>query len=304
MLCTRGFSLLLAAASLVFAQDSSHKQLTARELFYAASQPKAATPVKSSTPKSNPAPRPVHTPPKPVEVAAATQTEHRAPAASDAGVRIIPAAHQTAEMPANGESPLGLRINVLRYNSDGTTTDVLPDTIFHSGDRIRLSVETNARGHLYIANQGTSGTWKAMFPSSEIEGGDNRVEAMRPTVVPPGNHVFTFDTTVGKENLFVVFSRQPVTDFEELVYQLGTKKPASNTAPKSREDKQLIMASNIGDPAISRLRSAYGRDLIIETVNPSNPAPAGAKPETAVYVVNPSGSPDSRVVADIKLVHQ
>jgi hypothetical protein len=28
------------------------------------------------------------------------------------------------------------------------------------------------------------------------------------------------------------------------------------------------------------------------------------KQETAVYVVNPSGSADSRVVADIQLVHQ
>jgi hypothetical protein len=301
MLRVGGFSLLFA--SLVLAQDSSHKQLTARELFYAAAQPKTAAPAKSSpAPKAMPPARPVHTPPKPVEVAVARPGDQQQ--ASDAGVKVIPAASQTAPMPANGETPLGLRINVLRYNSDGTTTDVLPDTIFHSGDRIRLSVETNARGHLYIANQGTSGTWKAMFPSSEIEGGDNRVESMKPTVVPPGNHVFTFDSTAGKENLFVVFSRQPVADFEELIYQLGSKKKPAASEPAPREDKQLIMANNIGDPAISKLRSAYARDLIIETVNPSNPAPAGAKPETAVYVVNPSGSPDSRVVADIKLVHQ
>jgi hypothetical protein len=304
MLRTGGFSLLIAA-SLAFSQDSSHKQLTARELFYAAAQPKASTPAKSSpAPKALPPARPVHTPPKPVEVSIARPSDQQPPVSSDAGVKVIPAASHTAPMPANGETPLGLRINVLRYNSDGTTTDVLPDTIFHSGDRIRLSVETNARGHLYIANQGTSGTWKAMFPSSEIEGGDNRVEAMKPTVVPPGNHVFTFDTTAGKESLFVVFSRQPVADFEELIYQLGNKKKPAAAEPAPREDKQLIMANNIGDPAISKLRSAYGRDLIIETVNPSNPAPAGAKPETAVYVVNPSGSPDSRVVADIELVHQ
>jgi hypothetical protein len=64
------------------------------------------------------------------------------------------------------------------------------------------------------------------------------------------------------------------------------------------------MASIIGDPVIGRLRSAYGRDLIIETVNPPAPAAEGAKRDTAVYVVNPTGSPDSRVVADIKLVHQ
>jgi len=123
MLRVGGFSLLFA--SLVLAQDSSHKQLTARELFYAAAQPKASTPAKSSPgPKAMPLARPVHTPPKPVEVAVARPGDQQQ--ASDAGVKVIPAASQTAPMPANGETPLGLRINVLRYNSDGTTTEVLP----------------------------------------------------------------------------------------------------------------------------------------------------------------------------------
>src|SRR5207244_1067671 len=120
------------------------------------------------------------------------------------------------------------------------------------------------------------------------------------TVVPPGNRVFAFDATAGKENLFVVFSRQPVSDFEDLIYSLRNKQPAANpeTAPR---DKTLVMASNIGHPTIDRPRSAYGRDLIIETVNTAAP---GEKKDTAVYVVNATGSPDSRVVADIRLVHQ
>jgi hypothetical protein len=215
------------------------------------------------------------------------------------GVQVIPAAQQTAPLPANGQPALGLRINVMRYNPDGTTTDVLPDTVFRSGDRIRLSVEPNAAGFLYVANQGASGTWKAMFPSPEIENGDNTAQAMHPVVIPPAPHVFTFDATPGKENLFVVFSRRPVADFEDLIYALKNGK-TSDPNPPARSDKTLVMAS-IGDSTIERLRKAQGRDLIIETVNTTTPGP---KQETAVYVVNPTGSPDSRVVADIKLVHQ
>ena len=49
------------------------------------------------------------------------------------------------------------------------------------------------------------------------------------------------------------------------------------------------------------MRNAYGRDLIIEKVDPSTP---GDKKETAVYVVNPTGSADSHLVADLHLVHQ
>jgi hypothetical protein len=301
MLNTRGFALLFAAASIAGIRTSPAQekpQLTARELFYAATKPAAAAPAKSAPAKSTPkaTPRPAHTPPKPVEIAVASQTEQR----PDAGVKVSPTAAQTAPMPANGQPPLGLRINVLRYNSDGTTTDVLPDTIFHSGDRFRVGVEPNAPGFLYIANRGASGIWKAMFPSPEIENGDNRAEAMHPYVIPAGRQVFSFDATAGTENLFVVFSRQPVADFEQLIYTLGSKKPAASDAAPPL-DKNLIMAATIGDPVISQLRS-YSRDLIIETVN--TPSAEGAKHDTAVYVVNPTGSPDSRVVADVKLVHQ
>jgi hypothetical protein len=63
----------------------------------------------------------------------------------------------------------------------------------------------------------------------------------------------------------------------------------------------LIVASNISNTDVDRMRTVYARDLIIEQVDPNTP---GDKKETAVYVVNPTGSADSRVVADLHLVHQ
>jgi hypothetical protein len=48
----------------------------------------------------------------------------------------------------------------------------------------------------------------------------------------------------------------------------------------------------------------YSRDLVIETVTPNTPTSAGEQKEYAEYVVNPSGSPDSRVFAALKLVHK
>ena len=55
------------------------------------------------------------------------------------------------------------------------------------------------------------------------------------------------------------------------------------------------------DDVIGKLRAAYARDLIVEKVDDEQPGP---KREKAVYAVNPSGSADSRVVADITLKHQ
>jgi hypothetical protein len=206
-------------------------------------------------------------------------------------------------MPAGGAPPLGLRYTVLKLAADNTGTEVPNDTIFHAGDRIRFSVEANAPGYLYIVNQGSSGTWKPMFPSAEIEDGNNRIEGWRPYTMPPKSRL-AFDSTVGTENLFIVFSLQPESDLEGMIYSLQVKKKAAAApAPEApvQSSKELIVAVNIPNSAVDRMRSAFARDLIIEKVDPNTP---GDKKETAVYVVNPTGSADSRVVADLHLVHQ
>ena len=197
---------------------------------------------------------------------------------------------------------LGLRYTVLKLAADNTPTEVPNDTVFHAGDRIRFSVESNASGYLYIINQGSSGNWKPMFPSTEIEDGNNRIEGWRPYTMPPKSRI-AFDSIVGTENLFIVFSLQPEPDLETLIYALQGKKKDAAATPEApvQSSKELVVAVNISNSAIDGMRNAYGRDLIIEKVDPNTP---GDKKETAVYVVNPTGSADSRVVADLHLVHQ
>src|ERR1039458_8426139 len=297
----RGFLLSCCTACLIFAQAAPQKQLTARELFYAAAQIPAAA--KSDTPRP-PAKRSTRTPAKPVEVARAdTRPPAPVPPAPGAQTAAQSPAPATASMPASGAPPLGLRYTILKLAADNTPTEVPNDTVFHAGDRIRFAVEANAAGYLYIVNQGSSGNWKPMFPSAEIEDGNNRIEGWRPYAMPPKSRL-AFDSTVGTENLFIVFSLQPESDLESMIYSLqGKKKAAASAAPEApvQSSKALIVAVNISNAAVDRMRSAYTRDLIIEKVDPN---PPGDKKETAVYVVNPTGIADSRVVADLHLVHQ
>jgi hypothetical protein len=205
----------------------------------------------------------------------------------------------TAPAPAGGGVALGLKYSIRRC---GQEVDIAPDTVFHAGDRIQFGVETNGAGFLYIINQGSSGTWKAMFPSPEVENGDNHVDGWSGHAMPPGSCI-GFDEQTGVEKVFIVFSREPEPDLEGVIYSLrAAPKPA--TAPAERPaPKQLMMASNrnIEDSTVGRLRTAYARDLVIEKVDPGT---MGERKEYAVYVVNPSGSPGSRVVADLQLVHK
>jgi hypothetical protein len=148
-----------------------------------------------------------------------------------------------------------------------------------------------------------------MFPTPEVADGNNRVDGWHTYTMPPGSRM-VFDEQTGIEKIFIVFSREPETDLENMVYSLQGKKPSSATAPRQEQakPKQLVQVAglNIDDATVGRLRNLYARDLIIERVDDKTPGdrtPAD-KRENAVYVVNPSGSPDSRVVADLRLVHQ
>jgi len=239
--------------------------------------------------KANVKPKPR---PKPAETAA-TESARPVPA-GDATVQIVPASYSGV--------PLGLRYT-LRKKDGAQTTDVSSDTEFHTGDHIQVGVEVNDSGYLYIVDHGTSDTWRVLFPSPEIENGDNRVQRGHVYIVPPG-HVFTFSGAPGTERLFVVFSRQPVQEIDSLIYSLkGRQSTPTSTSGVERPDGATLMASAqpIADSEIAEMRTTYARDLIIEK---GDEQPGAQSQDQSVYVVNPKGSPDSRVVADIALIYR
>jgi len=214
----------------------------------------------------------------------------------------------TAPAPATG-TPLGLKYTILKKSGD-EMVEVPPDTVFHAGDRIQLSVQTNGPGYLYIVLRGSSGTWKPMFPSPEVADGDNHVDGWSAKVLPPKSRM-VFDEQTGAEHVFIVFSRTPEDGLENMIYSLqgGAKaKPAAASEPDRPKNKKYVLtaSADIPDSAVGHLRDTYTRDLVIEKVDEKTPEDKSAanKKENAVYVVNPSGSADSRVVAEVNLVHQ
>lgn len=291
---------------LAAAQDSPKTQFTARELFYYA--PPTAT-VKPAAPRSDPkppAPQSASTRPKPVQVDSTAASPASNPARPTPGGELpgggrIIAAAATAPVPTVG-APLGLKYTILK-RADGDV-EVAQDTVFHAGDHIRFNVETNGPGYLYIFGQGSSGTWQPMFPASGVADGNNRVEGFYSYTMPPGAQL-TFDEQAGSEKVFIMFSREPEPDLEKVIYSLqgGKSKPVAQPSapPPAGSGQKLIASAAIDNSTVGRMREAYARDLIVERVNEDTP---GDRKEKAVYVVNPTGSRNSRVIADMTLVHK
>jgi len=218
------------------------------------------------------------------------------------------------DKPASG--PLGMRYSVLKRNAGGEYQEVDADTVFHSGDRIRLEAQANSTGYLYVVAQGSSGNWQVLFPSREVSNGSNQVHRGETRLVPGGNQgQFVFDEQAGTEKLFFVLSRQPEQSLDKLIYSMGGQTaPADPTVvqPAAESNRVLMAQATVSDDVIARIRSQMqSRDLIFEKVDnekvvSQNTAPAGGqvKIETAAYVVNRSSAPDARLVVDLKLKHQ
>ena len=298
-----GAAVASAAVGMVWAQQQP--AMNARELFY--SPPpgaQAQAPGRSARPARGAAHRVKAVSPPPVSEARPA-TEARRDGASTVPV----------VMANYSQVPLGLRYSVLKRGGDGQYQEVDPESVFHSGDKIRLNIETNDSAYLYIVMKGSSGKWLPLFPSRQISGGNNRIEKGRLYQIPPGDEGrFTFDENAGEEKLFLVLSRKPDEDFEKLVYAISSggsgargaePTPAGASTGSGSPPLKVMMAENtppINDDLISRIRSQFvARDLVFEKVDDATP---GTKKEAAMYVVNPDRSPDARLVVDLKLKHQ
>jgi hypothetical protein len=253
----------------IWAQDSG---LKARELFY--TPPPEPAPAKKSVPARPPVAKQQNPP--------ATPSTNQVPVVTVANV------------------PLGLRYSVMKRDTSGKFAEVDQDATFHSGDRIRLTVDTNTAGYLYVVMQGSSGNWRLLFPSADVDGGNNRIGKGMSQQIPPGDTgQFVFDDQSGTEKLFLVLSRRPEADLDKLIYSI--------TGASSESDRKLVASAKIGGDVVNRLRDEVkSRDLVFEKVDEISLKYDGTndvKTEKATYVVNPSRGDDARLVVDVALKH-
>lgn len=101
-------------------------------------------------------------------------------------------------------------------NRPHTPVRVSSQSRFFEGDQLRLTVESGRAGYLYVIsreryNDGTSGAYQLIFPTTRLHGGDNRVRAGYPVEIPSSNDDPSYFTMrrsrpdhSGEEVLFIV----------------------------------------------------------------------------------------------------
>jgi hypothetical protein len=269
------FVSFLATAFVGSALAQSDTPLRARELFY---QPPPAQTKSAKT--ATAAPSPV----KP----ASRQPDAVPPAASGPGnAKLIPAAMSNV--------PLAVKYTILKKTATGYDA-VDPDAVFQSGDRIRVKVETNDAAYLYIVMGGSSGTWRVLFPASDIAGGDNLMQKHKEVTIPAGGNTFTFDEQAGTEKVSLILSREPEPDLEKLIYAVAGDRPKAGprTMIAGRAEIDGAVVGQVHEQVLSR-------DLVFEKADDKTPE---GKPETATYVATPNTGADATLFVDLQLKHR
>ena len=194
---------------------------------------------------------------------------------------------------------LGFRYSVVLVTNSNKAESVDPDRDFRKGECVRLEVESNHSGYLYVLSKQSSGGWLPLFPSSEIPGESNVIDPGQ-KVRAPKDFCFEIGDPPGTETLFVVLSRSP-RDFFELYDAIKTP-PAPPSGSKSTSNPVQLADARMVNSAVEKMAKSFGtRDLVIKKVAPATDQ---QDRDFSVYVVNGSDKPSSTVVKKVEIRHR
>jgi hypothetical protein len=112
--------------------------------------------------------------------------------------------------------PMGLGYTLFTLGDNGEAVRTDPARQFRTGEGIRIALETNTDGYLYIFHTENDGEPSMIFPDARLNGGSNLVKAHVPYEIPSSREAseemrwFVFRDPPAAERLYIVLTRQPL----------------------------------------------------------------------------------------------
>ncbi len=144
----------------------------------------------------------------------ASSTNRNANAGSQANTKNY--SNQNSATISGPMQAIGLGYTLYMRDAYGRSVRVDPGREFHNGDRVRISLEPNVDGFLYVFHTEGNGPAEMIYPDARLDGGENWIEAHVPMEVPSSEesderlHWFAFYGDPGVERLYVVVTRRPL----------------------------------------------------------------------------------------------
>lgn len=189
--------------------------------------------------------------------------------------------------PKKNQPAIGLGYTIFMREPSGRALRVEPTREFRNGERIRLALEPNVDGYLYIFDSENGAAPRMIFPDARLDGGENWIEAHVPIEVPSSEEPeerlrwFEFFGDPGTDRIFIVVTREPlpgVPTAEELVAFCGLNKdkcpweaPAGIWAQIEKATKSEVKVAttqNFGQAQTEREKVAMTRGLGLDKSMP------------------------------------
>jgi uncharacterized protein DUF4384 len=215
-----------------------------------------------------------------------------------------------------GEKPktqkLGLGLTLFTRDSNGLSVRADPSRIFRSGERVRVLLETNTDGYLYIFNTTDGGKPVMIYPNAELDEGGNYIQSHVPFEIPSSTaseerlRWFTFDKYAGAERLFFVFTRDPLplvpTEDDLINY---CKKDESKCPIKPETELWVKIQTELSAPVQVARSERYGKAQTSVEHDASTRGLGLSKEDPEPSLVMMRASTDASIlVAMLELIHK
>ena len=144
---------------------------------------------------------------------------------------------------------LKLQWRVLKVKTDGTAEETSPLALFHVGDRLRLAVQPNQNGYLYIIHQlSPTQPGRIIFPDSRINSGRNDVAKSRELILPSNcptgiaqrDCALIVVPPAGREVFTLLFTRDPITDLPNTAFETSGGIPVETLLKLKQGSGQVL----------------------------------------------------------------
>jgi len=176
-------------------------------------------------------------------------------------------------------------------------TRVNSTRIFHSGEKIRLHLETNVNGRVTLLQLGQDGVvGHVLFPDARINQGDNYIQAGIDTPVPSSSAWIKFDNHPGIERMVV------------LLAPANRQLPDQMPSPASVLPQQEFAAGGELAPdkaaAVMAMVEKGSKGLVLEVDNQSEKPASYAVLTSIEKPEKPSAKPKDALAIQIQFRHQ
>ena len=206
---------------------------------------------------------------------------------------------------------IGLGMTLFTRDSNGLAMRVDPGHIFRKGDRVRVLLETNTDGHLYIFNTTNDGPVTMIYPDAQLDEAGNYIKAHIPWEIPSSAsdeerlRWLVFDENAGVERLYFVLTREPLLGVPTEDDLIALCRDSGGSCPwKPSAELWAVITKEMQEPLKMNKNKQIGGAQTAPEVQASTRGLSLAKDDPEPSLIMMASSTSSMLVTTLDLIHK